>query len=62
MKDYVTLKEQTGTAIKELRTESVIRLKVSRDKINEICKRLNSGSGFAGQTPDFFLQTFKMDF
>lgn len=61
MKNYVTLKEQAGTAIKELKTESIIRLK-SRDKINEICKRLNSGSGFAGQTPDFFLQTFKMDF
>jgi hypothetical protein len=59
MKNYVTLKEQTGVVIKEAKTESLIRLKVSRERIYDICKRLNSGSGFGGQTPDFFLQTFK---
>lgn len=45
--------------VSEKDTAQIIMSGLSWEKASKLTKRLNSGQGFAGWTPSFFLETFK---
>lgn len=46
--------------INEVRTNSVLKLRYTKNKANKICEMLNEHrSGFNGWTPSFFAETLK---
>lgn len=44
--------------VTEKTTSQVIKRNLDWEKASKLTKRLNSGQGFAGWTPSFFLETF----
>jgi len=41
----------------EIQTDKVVYCSSQEIKIKDMCKKLNSGSGFDGHTPNFFLSS-----
>ena len=44
-----------GDKVIELATKFVLKVCKTRDEAKNLVKKLNSGSGFAGDTPNFFV-------
>jgi hypothetical protein len=51
---YYASKENDSFDIIEKETDMKIVLQTSKLRAQELCKKLNKGSGFKGFTPDFF--------
>ena len=51
---YIMKKGETGYNIFEKETETLIEIERTEKEVNDLCRKLNLGSGFNGWTPTFF--------
>jgi hypothetical protein len=56
MQQYNVVPYKKQFAIKETKTGYVLWLNDDRTEAFKLCKRLNRGFGFAGETPSFFIR------
>lgn len=48
--------EENFFDVKEMDTNTIIKLDKSESEVKTICRKLNLGSGFNGWTPSFFAE------
>jgi len=51
---YKVVSKGNKCYVYEIATETVVKMVYSKKIAEDICRSLNKGSGFNGETPDFF--------
>lgn len=60
MNYHYTIDQDMTFAIYEDQTEQIIKYGMSKEAARSMTRKLNFGAGFDGNTPKFFLNTFKV--